>query len=210
MKILVFTNFYIAAASDLCGNFKNMYQTTILLDNLYQKTESFLDKAVRDWQLLPAEQLNKQPAPNAWSAAQCLEHLNVYGRYYLPELEKAIEKAEKPAAPTFKSGWLGDYFYRLMLPNTEGGLKSKMNAPKNAVPPVDLDARAVLAEFIEQQERLLQLIERAREVSLASIRVPISLSKWIRLKLGDTFLFLVAHLERHVWQLEKTLKLAKK
>lgn len=190
-------------------NFRNMYQTTILLDNLYQKTESFLDKAVRDWQLLPVRELNKQPAPNAWNAAQCLEHLNVYGRHYLPEIEKAIEKAEKPAATTFKSGWLGDYFYNLMLPNNEGGLKSKMNAPKNAIPPTDLDARAVLAEFIEQQEQLLILIERARQVDLASVRVPISLSKWIRLKLGDTFLFLVAHLERHVLQLERALKSAK-
>ena len=184
-------------------NFKNMYQTTILLDNLYQKTESVLEKAVRDWQLLPVEQLNKQPAPNAWSAAQCLEHLNFYGRHYLPEIEKAIAKGEKPAAKTFKSGWLGDYFYRLMLPNTEGALKSKMNAPKNAIPPQDLDARAVLAEFIEQQERLLTLIERARQVDLASVRVPISLSKWIRLKLGDTFLFLVAHIERHVLQAQR-------
>ena len=109
-----------------------MYQTTVLLDNLYQKTESFLEKAIREWQLFPAEQLNKQPAPNAWSAAQCLGHLNFYGRHYLPELEKAIEKSKKPTATTFKPGWLGDYFYRLMLPNTEGVLKSKMKAPKNA------------------------------------------------------------------------------
>jgi DinB superfamily len=187
---------------------KNMYQTTVLLDTLYQRTERFLEKAIRDWQLLPAEQLNRQPAPNAWSAAQCLEHLNVYGRHYLPEIEKALEKGEKTAAKTFKSGWLGDYFYRLMLPNTEGSLKSKMKAPKDAQPPVELDARAVLAEFIEQQEQLLQLIERARQVNLGSVRVPISLSKWIRLKLGDTFLFLTAHLERHVLQIEKALKMA--
>ena len=83
-----------------------------------------------------------------------------------------------------------------------------MNAPKNTVPPVNLDAHAVLAEFIEQQEQLLTLIERARQVDLGSVRVPISLSKWIRLKLGDTFLFLMAHLERHVLQLERALKSA--
>jgi DinB superfamily len=183
-----------------------MYQTTILLDNLYQKTESFLEKAIREWQSLPFEQLNKQPAPNAWSAAQCLEHLNVYGRYYLPALKKAINKAEKSTSPTFKSGWLGDYFYRLMLPNTEGVLKSKMKAPKNAIPPVELDATAVIAEFIEQQEQLSQLIDQARAVNLASIRIPISLTKWIRLKLGDTFLFVTAHNERHILQAERALK----
>jgi hypothetical protein len=182
-----------------------MYQTTVLLDNLYQKTELFLEKAVRDWQLLSADQLNASPSPTSWSAAQCLEHLNIYGRHYLPEIKKAIEKGEHPTAKTFKSGWLGDYFYRLMLPNTEGVLKSKMSAPKNAIPPSQLDSRAVLAEFIEQQEQLLQLIDRARQVNLGTVRVPISLSKWVRLKLGDTFLFLVAHLERHVLQIERAL-----
>jgi DinB superfamily len=184
-----------------------MYQTTVLLDNLYQKTESFLEKAIREWQSLSAEQLNRQPAPNAWSAAQCLEHLNVYGRYYLPTLKKAINKAEKPPTPTYKSGWLGDYFYHLMLPNTEGVLKSKMKAPKNAIPPVQLDAAAVIAEFIEQQEQLLQLLEQARTVNMASIRIPISLTQWIRLKLGDTFLFVIAHSERHVLQADRALKI---
>jgi DinB superfamily len=183
-----------------------MYQTTVLLDNLYQKTESFLENAIREWQLLPAEQFNRQPAPNAWSAAQCLEHLNVYGRYYLPELKKAIGKAAKQPTATYKSGWLGDYFYRLMLPNTEGGLKSKMKAPKNAIPPVQLNAAAVIAEFIEQQEQLLQLIEQARAVNIGSVRIPISLTKWIRLKLGDTFLFVTAHNERHILQASRALK----
>jgi hypothetical protein len=182
-----------------------MYQTTVLLDNLYQKTEAFLDKAISEWQSMPAEQLNRQPSPTAWSAAQCLEHLNIYGRYYLPTIEKAIEKAQKPAASTFKSGWLGDYFYRLMLPNTEGVLKSKMNAPKNAVPPSQLNTTAVVAQFIEQQEHLLGLIEKARQVNIGSIRLPISLSNLIRLKLGDTFLFLTAHLERHILQAERAL-----
>jgi DinB superfamily len=203
---LVFTNFYFGVICDLCEKFKNMYQTTVLLDNLYQKTESFLEKAIREWQLLPAEQLNRQPAPNAWSAAQCLEHLNVYGRYYLPALKKAINNAEKLPSSTFKSGWLGDYFYRLMLPNTEGVLKSKMKAPKDAIPPTQLNATVVIAEFIDQQEQLLQLIEQARAVNIGSVRIPISLTKWIRLKLGDTFLFVTAHNERHILQAERALK----
>ena len=81
-----------------------------------------------------------------------------------------------------------------------------MQAPKNAVPPTQLNPQTVVTEFIEQQEQLLQLIEQARTVNLGSIRIPISLTKWIRLKLGDTFLFVVAHLERHILQAERALK----
>jgi DinB superfamily len=186
-----------------------MYETQILIDSLYQQTEKHLYKAVKEWQMLPATVFEKQTQNGGWSAAQCLEHLNFYGQHYLPAIENAIEqslkKGHKPAN-TFKSGWLGDYFYRLMLPNTEGGVKSKMKSPKNAEPQKQPNAQEVIAEFIEQQEKMLELINKSRSINLGSIRVPISLTKLIKLKLGDTFLFCGAHNQRHVLQLEKSLE----
>jgi DinB superfamily len=185
-----------------------MYQTTELLNNLYHQVEKHLDLTVREWQNLPPSVFSAKTDAQSWSAAQCLEHLNIYGRHYLPEMEKAIEKAERKGflpTPQYKSGWLGDYFFNVMLPKNTGELATKMNAPKNAYPIADLDAVAVIAEFIEQQERLLKLIERARQINMGSVRVPISLSRWIRLRLGDTFLFLIAHQYRHILQAERAL-----
>ena len=168
-----------------------------LLDQLHARTEAVLQNAVSNWQMLPAEQLSRPPAPGAWSAAQCLEHLNIYGRYYLPEIEKAIrfgKENEHEPEKYFRSGWLGAYFTRLMQPQPDGSLKSKMKAPKNAVPAPQPDAHAMLAEFIDQQETMLRLLNDAAEVNLNTLRVPISLSPWIRLKLGDTFGFVIAHI----------------
>lgn len=185
-----------------------MYTTSILIDNLYNTTEGILEKAIQTWQNLPANTLMKQPSPDSWSASQCLEHLNIYGRYYLPAIENAILKAQtkgSQAQNTFKSGWLGNYFYHQMLPNTEGVVRSKMKSPKNAIPSPQHDAKAVVAEFIEQQEKLLQLLEQARTVNLGQIRIPISISRWVRLKLGDVFLFLIAHNQRHIAQLERAV-----
>jgi hypothetical protein len=186
-----------------------MYKTKSLLDSLYSNTEKYLNKAI-NWQNMPIEIFCQKPNPNAWSAAQCLEHLNIYGRYYLPAIENAIEMALKKGLKPredYKSGWLGDYFYRQMLPNTEGVLKTKMKAPANAIPQPLPDPRAMIAEFIDHQERTLQLIERARQVRIDKIRVPISLSKWIRLKLGDVFLFLTAHIQRHIPQAETAMNI---
>ncbi len=184
------------------------HETEQLLNELHQRTESILQKAIQDWQMLPPAQLSVKPAPDKWSPAQCLEHLNFYGHHYLPAIENAIQAAKErnsiPAA-AFKSGWLGEYFTQLMLPQPGGGLKSTMKSPKNAVPAAEPEPLATLAEFMEQQERMLQLLEAARAVNLMTTRVPISLSPWIRLRLGDTFSFVVAHNERHVLQLEKGL-----
>lgn len=184
------------------------HQSAQLLESLHLQTESFLQKAISEWQMLPPEILSAQPAPGQWSAAQCLEHLNIYGRYYLPAIEKAIrEKKRKGSRPAdlFRSGWLGDYFAKLMRPLPGGGLKSKMKAPKNAVPSTQPDARAMLAEFIDQQEKLQQLLTAAAAVDINRIRIPISIAPWLRLKLGDTFLFLTAHNERHLLQAERAI-----
>ncbi len=186
-----------------------MYNSTELLESLRSQTEKFLQKAVTEWQMLPAEVLSTKPAPEKWSIAQCLEHLNIYGQYYLPAMEKAILEARRqgrwPASATFHPGWLGGYFTKLMRPQPDGRLSSKMKAPENARPSTDPDPQAMLAEFIDQHETLLKLLDVAASVSLHRIRIPISIAPWLRLKLGDTFLFLVAHTERHVLQAERAL-----
>ncbi|MBP6828383.1 MAG: DinB family protein, partial [Saprospiraceae bacterium] len=86
------------------------HHTAQLLEHLTGQTEEFLRKAVSEWQMLPPEVLSAKPSPEKWSAAQCLEHLNIYGRHYLPEIEKAIGRAKqrssRPSA-TFYPGWLG-------------------------------------------------------------------------------------------------------
>ena len=192
---------------------KVMHRTTQLLESLHRQTETFLQKAIANWQMLPPDRLGTPPSPEQWSAAQCLEHLNIYGRYYLPAMEKAMEKAGQPgrrrAFPrhpaAYRPGWLGDYFTKLMRPKPDGRLKSKMKAPKNAMPAAAPDARAILAEFIDQQEHMLRLLDMATSVDLNQVRIPISIAPWLRLKLGDTFSFVTAHIERHVLQAERAI-----
>jgi hypothetical protein len=38
--------------------------------------------------LCSTEVLNKRSSPDAWSALECLEHLNIYSNYYIPEMGK--------------------------------------------------------------------------------------------------------------------------
>ncbi len=63
--------------------------------------------------------------------------------------------------------------------------------------------KEVVEEFIRQQKQLLELLEKAGNVDLQKIKTGISISKLIRLKLGDTFRFVIYHNERHVVQAQK-------
>jgi uncharacterized damage-inducible protein DinB len=182
------------------------YLAASLLEDLYEQTEQNITKAISQWQQLPVDYLTAQPGENKWSAAQCLEHLNSYGRYYLPAMQQAIEGAAAGERGThFKSSWLGNYFYKLMLTDSKGAVKKKMKAPKDHRPAANLNAAMVVSEFISQQEQLLQLITRAQVVDLERLKVPISLSRFIKLSLGDTLLFYVAHIHRHVAQAERAI-----
>jgi hypothetical protein len=60
-----------------------------------------------------------------------------------------------------------------------------------------------LDRFLKQQELLKALLQQALEADITKIKTAISLSKFIKLRLGDTFRFYVYHIERHIAQAEK-------
>jgi hypothetical protein len=46
----------------------------------------------------------------------------------------------------------------------------------------------------------MQYLESSRNRDLSAVRIPISISKWITIRLGDTFRFVIAHNKRHIMQ----------
>jgi hypothetical protein len=153
--------------------------------------------------------LLEQPAPGKWSVVQVLEHLNSYGRYYIPAIEKSLQK-NKPATEFFKPGFIGNYFTKMLSPSEKGTVRYKMKAPKDHRPSPHLDHQPVIQTFLSQQQSLLELLEKAKTKNIGRIRTPISISRFIKLKLGDTFRFLIAHEQRHFIQISNTLTQVKK
>ena len=63
----------------------------------------------------------------------------------------------------------------------------------------------VIERFLDQQLKTLELLDNARKVSLDKTKTAISISKLIKLKLGDTFRVIIYHNERHIAQAHKAL-----
>ena len=189
------------------------YNTQQLIVDLQQQTETILNIATRQWQMLPHGAMLHKESADRWSATQCLMHLNSYGDYYLPALQKAMEEAEQKgwrSTTNFTAGFTGNWFTNLMLPKGEAKTIRKMKSPKNHTPVTNGNSDAVLAAFTDQQEVLLQLLEKAKSVDLRKTKVSISISRFIKLTLGDTFRFLIAHNYRHVVQAERAIEAAKR
>ena len=85
------------------------------IDNLIERTRLVINEAEQLNQL-SFDQLNAKPQPEKWSALECIEHLNYYGIFYLPEIKSRIEKSNSKTELIFKSGLLGNYFAVGMLP----------------------------------------------------------------------------------------------
>lgn len=172
-----------------------------LINDLLALTEKSTDIA-RTFKDLTSEQLNFRKSAEQWSILQCLEHLNLYGDFYLPEIEKQILAQPQTTVQTiFKSGLIGNYFANLM--KAQDGKLRKMKSPKDKVPSQSGLTVTTIDRFLKQQERLKALLHQARKTDLARTKVPISLTRFIRLRLGDTFRFFVYHIERHVLQAER-------
>ncbi|MEZ5055321.1 MAG: DinB family protein [Chitinophagales bacterium] len=143
--------------------------------------------------------LNWKENETSWSILECLEHLNLYGEFYLSKMEERIKKSTSQPESEFKSGWLGNYFAESMLP------KEKLNKMKTFQDKNPLNAnlsRAVIDTFLEQQIKLLEILNASRNVSLNKVKIPTSISRFITIKLGDTLQFYINHILRHLKQIE--------
>lgn len=175
-----------------------------LIDALSIMTENATAKAKQFKQLSDSE-LNFKANPEKWSVLECLEHLNRYGDFYLPEIEKALESAKrKRDTSIYKSGLIGNWFANLMKVNN--GKMTKMKTPPDKNPAGSKLTVVTIDRFLKQQEMLKSLLDQARHADLTNTKVPISLTKFIRLRLGDTFRFFINHIERHIFQAEKVVE----
>ncbi|GAA3628932.1 DinB family protein [Flavivirga jejuensis] len=174
----------------------------VLITELIEKTRQNINQ-IEALSLKPISELNWKADSNIWSVLECIEHLNLYGDYYLPVIEQSIiNNASKPKT-YFKSGALGNYFAKSMLPKEK---LNKMKTFKDKNPNgSDLD-KTTLNRFLIQQEKMLDLLDKARKVSLNKTKTSISITKLIKLKLGDTFRVVIYHNERHIVQAINTLE----
>ena len=173
-----------------------------LLQDLKDRTAQNLS-AVEKFKLLGEEELNFHPAAGAWSVLECIEHLNFYGNFYLPEMEKQITASPYPAEEFFHSGFLGNYFAQSMLPKEK---LNKMKTLKSQNPLGKQLDKNVLEIFTDHQLQMINLLKKAELVSLSKTKTSISITKYLRLRLGDTMRVVIYHNQRHIKQAQNVLK----
>ena len=145
-----------------------------------------------------------QPAPDAWSVAQCIDHLNVTARQYLPMLDEAIADAIRRGlygAGPYAYNWIGRLMVYVVSPTTR--LRAK--APRAFQPTPGRPRQDVMAAFRAYQVQYIDRLRQANGLDLARARVSSPVAGWIRMPLGSGFAMMLAHERRHLAQARRVL-----
>lgn len=177
--------------------------STDLLTEVRSITETNLKVLRERFSGLNKVQLSWRPTEASWNVQEIFAHLNLFANYYHEAFLRYIEKTKfKTPKENFLSSPLGRSAWKSMKLGHANNVKRKFKAVKGYNPRLDpaLLTGTDLPDFEKNLQDLLLVFEASEKVNIRKVKIPISISKIIRLRLGDALLFVVYHNERHMQQ----------
>lgn len=155
-------------------------------------------------QNLSLEVLSTRVGEDSWNVLECFQHMNLYGSFYIEEIDHSVSNSKYPGSEYFKLFGLGNYSAKSMLPKKQGKVNMAMKTfPK--MDPINTNlGKEVLIEFRSQMNQFLSLIERSKSVNLRKTKCRLTI-KWLQFNLGDTLRFMINHNQRHMIQVDRIL-----
>ena len=149
--------------------------------------------------LSPA-QANWRPAPDQWSIAQCLDHLNITTGLLLAPLNAAVMTARSRgvlASGPVRYGFIARWFLKSLAPRGSRPVPApKLYRPSSS----HLDLTTVVSRFHEVQQTFIAVAESADGLDLARIRIASPALALMRFPLGIWLLATASHMLRHLNQ----------
>ena len=169
------------------------------IDDFRRQFERLVQEAEALVAPLTEPQFHWRPSATSWSVADCLEHLNVVARLYLPSLDEGIADAIRRglyAEGPFAYNWIGRLFISVLEPPA----RFKVKTPAPFLPGASRSRHDIMAAFRAYQVQFIDRLRQANGLDLARARVSSPASRWIRVPLGSAFAMMAAHERRHLWQ----------
>ena len=134
-----------------------------------------------------------------WSVAQCIDHLNVTARMYLPVLDEGIANAIRQGhygEGPYAYSWWARLFVRMLEPPP----RFRTKTPAAFQPPSGRTRHEIMAAFRAYQVQYVDRLRQANGLDLARARTRSPVASWLVFPLGCGFAAMTAHERRHLWQ----------
>lgn len=153
----------------------------------------------------PAEWWPRRPDPDRWSMAECVAHLNLTGRAYLPLLRSALAEGHRlgrSSSAQYRRDPIGWFLWWMMRPPVRQRVKT--TAP--FVPTAGQPIGELVGDFSRLQADQVGCVREADGLPLGRLRIVSPFDSRIRYNLYSCLTILPAHQHRHLWQAEQVLE----
>jgi hypothetical protein len=150
----------------------------------------------------------RRPRPKSWSAADCVEHLNMTSSAYLPLLRDASAEARQLGAPSstrYRQDAIGWLLAQMIGPMRHiGKLRiGKVKTTSDFVPRGGKSADQLLSEFVRLQSDLITLIRSADALPLDRVKIVSPFGGRMKYNAYSALVIVARHQHRHIDQAEE-------
>ena len=150
------------------------------------------------------QQLVHRPGEKRWSAAECIEHLNLSNRAYLPRIDEAIgtlRKKKLAGASPFRLDWNARLLKYWLEP------PSRLRLPTGAAfQPIEVkNAAATFTEFAAINAQLEKRLASANGLDLSAAKIVSPFAESMKYSVYSAFVLIATHNRRHLWQAGRAL-----
>ena len=163
------------------------------------------DETQRRFGRLSDEQVNWKPSETEWSIGQCFDHLTISERPYLPIFEEILAGRRRPQAWE-RMPLLPGLFGRLLINTLRPDSGRNVRARPAFLPSGNHIRPAIIATFLEQQERMRRLMEASRALDLEGMTITSPVLRVVTYSLMDACRIIVAHEQNHVVQAMRVME----
>ena len=177
-----------------------MYLADLLIQ--LEATTTRAQQLARD---LSPEQWQQRPPQGGWCVAECLMHLNITSRAFLPRIQEAIRRGaeEKVAGPgPFRKDFAGWLLCKLLEPP----YRMRVKTPPAFVPASIEPAQSVMKTWETLQGELMDCVRESKGLGLDRLKIQSPFAEKMKYSLYSTYCVIPAHQRRHLWQAEQALQ----
>jgi hypothetical protein len=148
-----------------------------------------------------------KPAPDRWSPAECVEHLNLTSRAYMPLLHDAVARARKmrgAAKGKYHRDAIGWFMSMMMAPRHQRKVPlPAVKTTSDFVPKGNRPRTAILSEFVQLQGALISLIQSADGLPIDKVKIVSPFGGKMKYNAFSALVIIDRHEHRHLQQAEE-------
>jgi hypothetical protein len=148
---------------------------------------------------LTPDQLAWRPTLATWGVGHILEHLIVTNDAYLKVMRGLIYARDAAHAENGSAGWEPTISGWILVSYMRSKWRVKAKRSLSVATPRD----NVLAAFQDRQNTQVSFLRAAAALEWAKVRMASPVNRIWRLNLGDAFMVLTVHAQRHIKQMER-------